>query len=152
MGQQFLTMGMSGVEGFVPIDSELFISATKAQVLHQLFRAGRSIVAKRYWMALNQTKPQMVEDMIRRAQRAGIEANYLLADAWFGTKPMIRLVGEYLLTPILRMNKNTMKNRLAERLRGVLPIWRRMLIPSISPAFTASGRKSRTTVPGRSDG
>jgi SRSO17 transposase len=81
IGQQVLTLGMSSTEGFVPIDSELFISATKAQELHQPFRDGRSIVAKRYRVAQGQTKPQMAGDMIRRAQRAGIEADYLLADA-----------------------------------------------------------------------
>lgn len=118
MGQQVLTLGMSGTEGFVPIDSELFISATKAQELHQPFRDGRSIVAKRYRVARSQTKPQMAGDMIRRAQRAGIEADYLLADAWFGTKPIIRLADEQLLTPILRMKKNTMKYRLTERKEG----------------------------------
>ena len=64
-------------------------SGTSAQELHQPFRDGRSIVAKRYRVAQGQTKPQMVGDMIRRAQRAGIEADYLLADAWFGTKPII---------------------------------------------------------------
>ena len=118
MGQQVLTLGMSSTEGFVPIDSELFISATKAQEPHQPFRDGRSIVAKRYRVAQGQTKPQMAGDMIRRAQRAGIEAGYLLADAWFGTKPIIRLAGEQLLTPILRMKKNTLKYRLTERLEG----------------------------------
>lgn len=118
MGQQVLTLGLSGADGFVPIDSELFISATKAQALHQPFRDGRSIVAKRYRVAQSQTKPQMAGDMIRRAQRAGIEADYLLADAWFGTKPMIRMAGEQLLTPILRMKKNTMKYRLTERQAG----------------------------------
>ena len=118
MGQQILTLGLSGAGGFVPIDSELFISATKAQVLHQPFRDGRSIVAKRYRLAQNLTKPQMAGDMIRRAQRAGIEADYLLADAWFGTKPMIRLAGEQLLTPILRMKKNTMRYRLTVCVEG----------------------------------
>jgi hypothetical protein len=114
MGQQVLTLGLSCCEGFVPLDSELFISATKAQVLHQPFIDGRSIAAKRYRVALNQTKPHMAKAMISRAQRAGIEATYLLADAWFGTKPMIRMAEEALLTPILRMKKNTMKYRLTE--------------------------------------
>ena len=114
MGQQVLTLGLSCEEGFVPLDSELFISATKAQVLHRPFIDGRSVAAKRYHVALNQTKPQMAKAMISRALRAGIEATYLLADAWFGTKPMIRMAEEALLTPILRMKKNTMKYRLAE--------------------------------------
>ena len=120
MGQQVLTLGLSSTEGFVPIDSELFISATKAQALHQPFRDGRSIVAKRYRVAQSQTKPEMAGGMIRRAQRAGIEAAYLLADAWFGTKTMIGLADEQLLTPILRMKKNAMKYRLTERHDGQL--------------------------------
>lgn len=118
MGQQVLTLGLSSAAGFVPIDSELFISATKAQGLHQSFHDGRSVVAKRYRVAQSQTKPQMAGDMLRRAQRAGIEADYLLADAWFGTKPMIRLADEQLLTPILRMKKNAMKYRQSERQDG----------------------------------
>lgn len=118
MGHQVLTLGVSSAAGFVPLDSELFISATRAQGAHLPFRDGRSVVAKRYRVADRQTKPQMAGDMIRRAQRAGIEADYLLADAWFGTKAMIRLADEQLLTPILRMKKNTMKYRLTERQEG----------------------------------
>jgi SRSO17 transposase len=118
MGQQVLTLGLSGEEGFVPLDSELFISATKAQALHQPFRDGRSVVAKRYRVARDQTKPEMAKAMIRRALRAGIKADYLLADAWFGTKPMIQTAEDALLTPILRMKKNTMKYRWTEFRQG----------------------------------
>ena len=118
MGQQVVTLGLSGEEGFVPLDSELFISATKAQALHQPFRDGRSVVAKRYRVARDQTKPEMAKAMIRRALRAGIKADYLLADAWFGTKPMIQTAEDALLTPILRMKKNTMKYRLTEFRQG----------------------------------
>jgi SRSO17 transposase len=95
----------------VPLDSELFISATKAHALHQPFRDGRSVVAKRYRVARDQTKPVMAQAMIRRALRAGIDAQYLLADAWFGTKPMLRTAEEASLVAILRMKKNTMKYR-----------------------------------------
>jgi hypothetical protein len=112
MGQQVLTLGLSWAEGFAPLDSELFISATEAQSLHQPFQDGRSVTAKRYRIADQQTKPQMAKAMISRALRAGIEADYLLADAWFGTKPMIQTAEDALLTPILRMKKNTMKYRL----------------------------------------
>ena len=114
MGQQVLTLGLSRGEGFVPLDSELFISATKAQPLNQPFLDGRSTAAKRYSIALKQTKPQMAKAMLSRALRAGIEATYLLADSWFGTKPMIRIAEDALLTPILRMKKNLMKYRLSE--------------------------------------
>ena len=40
------------------------------------------------------TKPEMVSAMVKRALNAGIMADYLLADAWFGTKGMIRLTQE----------------------------------------------------------
>ncbi|QCW82647.1 hypothetical protein EQU24_10670 [Methylotuvimicrobium buryatense] len=48
MGQQVLTLGLSCEAGFVPLDSELYISQTRAQPLTQAFQDGRSIVAKRY--------------------------------------------------------------------------------------------------------
>lgn len=142
MGQQVLTLGLTSAEGFVPIDSELFISRTeektgsrnkakangkaktetksktKTQGLHQPFHDGRSVVAKRYQVALKQTKPQMAKDMIRRAQRAGIDALYVLADAWFGTKAMISMAEALLLIPIYRMKKNIMKYRLTEYRAG----------------------------------
>jgi len=44
--------------------------------------------------------------MVKRALSAGITADYLLADAWFGTKGMIRLTQETALVPVLRMKKN----------------------------------------------
>ena len=118
MGQQVLTLGLSGEEGFVPLDSELFISATRAKALHQPFQDGRSIVAKRYRVAGQQTKLQMAKAMIRRAVRAGIQADYLLADAWFGNKTTIRTAEESLLTAVLRMKKDQTKYRLTEIRQG----------------------------------
>ncbi len=102
----------------MPIDSELFISETHAQMLHQPFRDGRSVVATRYRVAQQQTKPEMAGEMIRRAQRAGIDAKYLLADAWFGTKAMIQMAEKQLLIAILRMKKSAMKYRLTEYKAG----------------------------------
>ena len=114
MGQQVLTLGLSCDEGFVPLDSELFISQTKAIELHEPFEDGRSIAAKRYRTAQKCTKPEMVSAMVKRALTAGIMADYLLADAWFGTKGMIRLTQETDLVPVLRMKKNNMKYRISE--------------------------------------
>jgi SRSO17 transposase len=118
MGQQVLTLGLSCDEGFVPLDSELFISQTKAIELHEPFEDGRSIVAKRYRTAQKCTKPEMVSAMVKRALNAGIMADYLLADAWFGTKSMIRLTQETALVPVLRMKKSKMKYRFSEYVRG----------------------------------
>jgi hypothetical protein len=102
MGQQVLTLGFSCEEGFVPLDSELFISQAKAIELHNAFEDGRSIIAKRYRIAQQCSKPEMVRSMVKRALNAGIMADYLLADAWFGTKAMIRLTQETSLVPVLR--------------------------------------------------
>ena len=79
MGQQVLTLGLSCEEGFVPLDSELFISQTKAIELHAPFEDGRSIAAKRYRTAQQGTKPEMVNAMVKRALNAGIMADYLVA-------------------------------------------------------------------------
>jgi SRSO17 transposase len=118
MGQQVLTLGLSCHEGFVPLDSELFISQTKAVELHEPFKEGRSVAAKRYKTAQQCTKPEMVKSMINRALKAGILADYFLADPWFGTKAMIRLTQETALVPVLRMKKNKMKYRMSEIVRG----------------------------------
>jgi hypothetical protein len=72
MGQQALTLGLCRAAGFVPLDSELFISATRAQALHPPFQDRRNVVAKRYRVAQQQTKPQMAKSKIRRVQRAGM--------------------------------------------------------------------------------
>jgi len=111
MGQQVLTLGLSCAQGFVPIDSELFTGQTNVQGLPTPFKDGRSIAAVRHRAAVSQTKPEMARAMIARAQRAGIDAQYLLADAWFGTKPMIAMADDALLTSIVRMKKNKMKYR-----------------------------------------
>jgi SRSO17 transposase len=123
MGQQVLTLGLSCEEGFVPLDSELFISQTKAIPLHEAFEDGRSIVAKRYRTAQQCTKPEMVSAMVKRALNTGIMADYLLADAWFGTKGMIRLTQETSLVPVLRMKKNKMKYRMNEYVHGEKVSW-----------------------------
>ncbi len=79
MGQQVLALGLSCEEGFVPLDSELFISQTKVIALPEPFKDDRSTTAKRYQTAQQHTKPEMVEAMVKRALNAGIVADYLLA-------------------------------------------------------------------------
>jgi len=112
MGQQVLNLGLSCEYGYVPLDSEIFISDVKAQGLHQEFKDARSIVGKRYFQAQHQSKPQMARTMMSRAIRAGIEVDYLLADAWFGTKGMLRTAEELSVASIVRMKKSKLKYRL----------------------------------------
>jgi len=118
MGQQLLTLGLSCEDGFTPLDNELFTSKTKIQALAKPFKDGRSAVAKRHRIAVTQTKPEMVASMIRRALRSGFQAHYLLADAWFGSKSIIRLCEETALTAILRMKKNKLTYRSSDYCNG----------------------------------
>ena len=113
MGQQIVTLGVANDEQFVPVDNEIFISQVKEQALDYRFNDGRSIAAKRYDKSKQQTKPEMVCDMIARAIRGGINADYFLADAWFATKHILRMTITHSLVAIVRMKKNKMKYRLS---------------------------------------
>jgi len=106
MEQQVLTLGLSSEAGFVPLDSELYISSAKAQALRHPFADGRSVVAQRYRVAEQQSKLSMTRAMLKRAQRAGFEAEYVLADAWFGNKVMLEIAEQADVIPILRMKTN----------------------------------------------
>jgi SRSO17 transposase len=145
MGQQVLTLGLSCEDGFVPLDNELFTSQTKVQGLAKPFHDGRNTVAKRHRVAVQQTKPDMVVSMIRRALRAGIEGQYLLADAWFGSKAMIRLCQETALTAILRMKKSKLKYRISDTTGGKI-IKREMDIKAL---YKESVRKQWKKIPGQ---
>ncbi len=111
MGQQVLTLGLATDEAFLPLDSQIYISATKAHSLIEPFKDGRSVGAKRYQEAIGQTKVEMAVGMMRRAVRAGISADYVAADAWFGNKELMRAAMSLEMTAILRMKRNKLKYR-----------------------------------------
>ena len=113
MGQQVLTLGLASEEAFVPLDSQMYVSSKKAQPLNREHRDRRSIGARRYREATTRSKPQMALGMMRRAKRSGVEADYLVADAWFGTKTMIRAAYELGVCAVLRMKKGAMKYRVS---------------------------------------
>lgn len=111
MGQQVLTLGLATEESFLPLDSQIFISDKKEQVLINPYNDARSVAAKRYKEAQDQTKNQMAEGMLRRAVRECFSAEYVVADAWFGNKQMIGTALSLGLTAILRMKKGKLKYR-----------------------------------------
>jgi hypothetical protein len=111
MGQQVLTLGLATEEAFLPLDSQIYVSQVKARELIKPYKDGRSVAGKRYSEATTQRKPEMAANMMKRAIRSGIEAEYIVADAWFGTKPMIRTALELDVCAILRMKKNKMNYR-----------------------------------------
>ena len=102
MGQQVLTLGLVTEEAFVPLDSQLYVSTKKAQSLNRRHKDRRSIGAQRYREATTRSKPQMALGMMKRAKRSGIEADYMVADAWFGTKTMLRAAYELGVCAVLR--------------------------------------------------
>lgn len=114
MGQQVLTLGLVTEDLFMPLDSQVYVSGSKAHGLIREFKDKRSIVARRYEEAINQTKPEIAKGMLGRAKRQRIKADYLIADAWFGTKPMIQTALSLDVTAILRMKKNKMKYHAVE--------------------------------------
>ncbi len=105
-GQQVLTLGLATDEHFLVLDNDIFMSQSQRQELKNAFNDGRSIVAKRYHATANKSKPELLSDMVKRAVRNRIDADYLLADAWFGNKPTIRLAHEVNTVPILRMKND----------------------------------------------
>ena len=111
MGEQVLTLGLATEEAFLPLDSQIYISSKKAQPLNRRHKDRRSIAARRYREATTRTKPQMALAMMKRAVRSGVEADYLVADAWFGTKTMVRAADEVGVCAVLRMKKGAMRYR-----------------------------------------
>lgn len=111
MGQQILTLGLVTEKLFMPLDSQVYDSDSKVQGLIRAFKDKRSIVAKRFDEGLDKSKPEIAKGMLGRAKRLGINADYLIADAWFGTKPMIETALSLAVTGIFKMKKNKMKYR-----------------------------------------
>lgn len=112
MGQQVLTLGLASDEAFLPLDSQIFVSNSQVHAQINAFKDGRSVGAKRYNEAISQTKIEMAIGMMRRAVRAGIQAAYVSADSWFGTKEMMRAALDLDMTAILRMKKGKLKYRI----------------------------------------
>lgn len=112
MGQQVLTLGLATDEAFLPLDSQIYIGNSKAHALTKPYKDGRSIGAKRYQEAVSQSKVDMAVGMMRRAVRAGIQADYVAADAWFGNKEMMRAALSLEMAAILRMKRNKLKYRI----------------------------------------
>ncbi len=105
-GQQVLTLGLATQAHFLVLDNDIFMSQSQRQGLKEKFKDGRSIVGKRYQATASQSKPALLSSMVKRAVRNHIDADYFLADAWFGNKPTIRLAHEVNTVPIVRMKND----------------------------------------------
>ena len=141
-GQQVLTLGLATESTFLPLDQDIYISSKQVQT--QSFEDKRSVAGRRYKQAVELTKPSLMALAVKRSIRHGFEADYFLADAWFGNKSTIRLTQETSLTAILRMKKDKMKYRYTEIKAGEKQVYS---LTSVE-LFKKAVRKQWNTLPG----
>jgi hypothetical protein len=109
-GHQMLQLGLASPKGFLPIEAQLVMGEKGAinKPKDKPFRDQRSSAARDMRRAREQTKHQLVRDMIPRALRAGFKAQYALADAWFGCKENVACCLDNQLTAIFQMKRGNL--------------------------------------------
>ena len=141
-GQQVLTLGFATESTFLPLDQDIFISSKKVQP--QEFNDNRSIAARRYKQARDMTKPKLLALAVKRAIRKGFEADYFLADAWFGNKPTLRMTEKNNLTTIVRMKKDKTQYRYTTYNKGKV---QQQMLTAVE-LFQKAVRKQWDKIPG----
>jgi hypothetical protein len=111
-GHQVLQLGLAAEKGFLPIEAQL-VMGEKAAVdkPKKPFKDQRSSCARDLRRARQETKHQLFRGMLQRALRAGLNAAYLLADAWFGCKENILCCLESNLIGIFQMKRGNLAYR-----------------------------------------
>lgn len=112
MGQQMLEMGLATPKGYVPLDSQIYVSEKRVQDGKLRFRDKRSSVARDCSDAKSKNKNEMFRDMLKRCIRKGITFTHAMGDSWFGNKENIKSVISAKLTGIFRMKKSNLKYRI----------------------------------------
>ena len=109
-GHQMLQLGLASPKGFLPIEAQLVMGEKGAinKPKDKPFKDQRSSAARDMRRAQEQTKHQLLRDMIPRALRAGFKAQYALADAWFGCKENVACCLDNQLTAIFQMKRGNL--------------------------------------------
>jgi len=109
-GHQMLQLGLASPKGFLPIEAQLVMGEKGAinKPKDKPFKDQRSSAARDMRRAQEQTKHQLLRDMIPRALRAGFKAKYALADAWFGCKENVACCLDNQLTAIFQMKRGNL--------------------------------------------
>ena len=112
-GHQVLQLGMAAERGFLPVEAQLVMGHKAAidKPKDKPFKDQRNSAARDLRRAQEHNKHQLLQQMLRRALRAGFSAAYFLADAWFGCKDNILLCLENKLIGIFQMKRGKMKYR-----------------------------------------
>lgn len=112
-GHQVLQLGVAGEKGFLPLEAQI-VTGQKGAVdkpKDRPFGDQRSAAARDMRRAREQSKHQLLREMLQRAVRAGVQATYVLADAWFGCKENIACCLQNLLTAIFQMKRGLLTYR-----------------------------------------
>lgn len=109
-GHQVLQLGLAGEKGFLPIESQIVMGEKSAVEKPQdkPFKDQRSSAARDMSRARQQTKHQLFRDMLQRALRAGLQAWYVVTDAWFGCKENIACCLDNKLIGIFQMKRGNL--------------------------------------------
>ncbi|MEO8426730.1 MAG: transposase, partial [Verrucomicrobiota bacterium] len=97
----------AGPKGFLPLEAQL-VTGEKCAVdkpQDKPFKDQRSSAARDMRRARDQTKHELIRDMIKRAVGAGIQAAYVLGDAWFGCKENIACALDNKLIGLFQMKR-----------------------------------------------
>ena len=114
LGHQVVTMGVATEKEFLPLDSQIKVSAKAEQASDaQQKLDGRCAAMRRLWEA-RLSKLDIVARMVQRSWRLGVRAKYLVADSWYGTKSMMSLSIGLGITAVLRMKKSKLKYRVRD--------------------------------------
>ena len=108
-GYRMLTLGWSDGNSFVPVNHCLLSAADDKNLLCEAKHYdGRSLAGKRRIQSRRKATEVMVE-LLRSAQTAGICAKYVLFDSWFSSPKSILTIKEELHLDIIAMIKKSSK-------------------------------------------
>lgn len=108
---QVMEMGLVSPKGYLPIDSQIVIGGKKTVYRRKPFNQKGTDLQDDCRTALDDNKNGILRKMLKRTAKAGLKADYVLADAWFGNKGNIAAVLNAGLNAIFRMKDSQLKYR-----------------------------------------
>ena len=101
-----LELGLSFMNGFLPVDRQIYIGSKGCHYLNEDFEDKKSAVAKDFQPAKESNKNEMFRTMLKRAVKHGFYAKYTLADSWFNTKENVKTIKELGMIGIFRAKRS----------------------------------------------
>ena len=110
--QQFVQLGLSAADGFLPLLQHLYISSSKPVLMDDQTKIDkRRSDYKHFQRAQKEDKHGLMAWMLRKALSLGFKAKYLLADSWYASKENLALALELGLTGIFQLKRTSTKYR-----------------------------------------